>query len=68
VAAGGMTDLMAGRIDATFDATGSLLQLVRSDQVRRLGITPGRRFKTAPELPTMAETGYGSAMTSWYGI
>ena len=36
VAAGAMTDLLANRIDSMFNTTGSLLQAVRSGQVRGL--------------------------------
>jgi tripartite-type tricarboxylate transporter receptor subunit TctC len=68
VAAGGMTDLIAGRIDAMFNTTGSLLQAVKSGQVRGLGITSSQRLAAAPELPAIAETVSGYAVTAWYGI
>ena len=69
VAAGGMTDLIAGRVDAMFNTTGSLLQAVRSGQVRGLAVSSGERFETAPELPTIAESGVpGFDVTSWYGV
>src|SRR5262245_572329 len=57
VAAGAMSDLLAGRIDAMFNTTGSLLQAVRAGQVRGLAVTSGERFATAPEIPTIAESG-----------
>jgi tripartite-type tricarboxylate transporter receptor subunit TctC len=57
VAAGAMSDLLAGRLDAMFNTTGSLLQAVRANQVRGLGVTSGERFATAPEIPTFAESG-----------
>lgn len=69
VAAGAMSDLMTGRIDAMMNTTGSLLQAVRSGQVRGLAVTSGERFPLASELPTIAESGVpGYDVTSWYAI
>jgi tripartite-type tricarboxylate transporter receptor subunit TctC len=51
VAAGAMTDLLAGRLDAMFNTTGSLLQPVKSNQVRALAVTSAERFALAPEIP-----------------
>jgi tripartite-type tricarboxylate transporter receptor subunit TctC len=68
VAAGGMSDVITGRVDAMLNTTGSLLQAVRSGQVRGLAVTSGERFVTAPELPTFVEAGVtGYDATSWYG-
>ena len=69
VAAGGMTDLIAGRLDAMFNTTGSLLQPVRANLVRGLAVTSAERFPIAPELPTASEAGVpGFDVTSWYGL
>ena len=69
VAAGAMSDLLAGRLDAMFNTTGSLLQAVRASQVRGLGVTSGERFATAPEIPTIAESGVpGYDVESFYGL
>ena len=54
VAAGAMSDLVAGRIDAMINTTGSLLQAARSGKVRGLAVTAGKRSALAPEFPTMA--------------
>ncbi|MFZ0422178.1 MAG: tripartite tricarboxylate transporter substrate binding protein [Xanthobacteraceae bacterium] len=69
VAAGAMTDLLAGRLDAMFNTTGSLLQPVKSNQVRALAVTSAKRFPLAPEIPTAAESGVaGYEAVSWYGL
>jgi len=69
VAAGAMNDLLAGRLDAMFNTTGSLLQSVRVGQVRALAISSAAREPNAPEIPTFAESGVpGYAVESWYAV
>ena len=69
VAAGAMSDLVAGRIDAMINTTGSLLQASRGGQVRGLAVTAGKRSALAPEFPTMQELGVaGFDISSWYGL
>ena len=67
--AGGMSDLLAGRVDSMFNTTGSLLTTVRAGQLRALAVTTIERFPTTPELPTIAESGVpGFDVSSWYGL
>lgn len=69
VAAGAMNDLLAGRLDAMFNTTGSLLQSVRVGQVRALAITSAKRSPNAPEIATFAEAGVpGYEVESWYAV
>jgi tripartite-type tricarboxylate transporter receptor subunit TctC len=69
VAAGAMSDLVAGRLDAMINTTGSLLQASRGGQVRGLAVTAGKRSALAPEFPTMQESGVaGFDISSWYGL
>jgi tripartite-type tricarboxylate transporter receptor subunit TctC len=69
VAAGAMNDLMANRIDAMVNTTGSLLQHARSGNVRGLAVTSAKRSTLAPEFPTMQESGVpGFDISSWYGL
>lgn len=69
VTQGLMSDFIAGRLDLMFNTTGSLLQPVRTKQVRGLAVTSAKRFADEPELPTVAESGLpGYDVTSWYGI
>jgi len=64
-----MTDLMTGRVDLMFNTTGSLLQPVKSNQLRGLAVTTAKRFPGALELPTVAESGVpGYDVSSWYGL
>lgn len=69
VTEGLMADFIAGRLDLMFNTTGSLLQPVRSKQVRALAITTTTRFPSEPEIPTVAESGVpGYDVSSWYGL
>jgi tripartite-type tricarboxylate transporter receptor subunit TctC len=64
-----MSDFLAGRLDLMFNTTGSLLEPVRSKQVRGLAVTSAKRFPDLPELPTAAESGVpGYDVSSWYAI
>jgi len=64
-----MSDFLAGRLDLMFNTTGSLLEPVRSKQVRGLAVTSATRFPDVPELPTAAESGVlGYDVSSWYAI
>ena len=68
-AAGAVTDAIAGRVDSIFNTFGSLLQTVRTGQLRGLAVTTAQRFPTAPELPTIAESGVpGFDVSSWYSL
>jgi tripartite-type tricarboxylate transporter receptor subunit TctC len=67
--AGAITDTIAGRVDSAINTTGSLLQTVRSGQLHGLAVTTLKRFPTAPELPTIAESGVpGFDVSSWYAL
>jgi tripartite-type tricarboxylate transporter receptor subunit TctC len=69
VAAGAMSDLLAGRIDCMFNTTGSLLQSVRAGQTRALAISSATREAGAADIATFAESGVpGYVVLSWYAI
>jgi tripartite-type tricarboxylate transporter receptor subunit TctC len=69
VAAGALSDLMADRVDAMFNALASLLPPVRLGQVRGLAVTTAERFASVPEIPTFAESGLpGFDTAAWYGL
>jgi tripartite-type tricarboxylate transporter receptor subunit TctC len=64
-----MNDLLAGRLDAMFNTTGSLLQSVRAGQVRALAISSASRQPNAAEISTFAESGVPDyAVESWYAV
>ena len=63
-----LTALMAGEVHVIFDALPSALPHVRAGNLRALGVTAPARVKALPDVPTIAETVPGYAVTGWLGI
>jgi tripartite-type tricarboxylate transporter receptor subunit TctC len=62
-------DLMGGRIAMIFDNMPSALPLVRSGELKALGVTSAQRSSAAPDIPTIAEAGLpGFEATSWFAL
>jgi tripartite-type tricarboxylate transporter receptor subunit TctC len=62
-------DLLGGRVTMMFSPIVAVLPLVREGKLRALAVTSLRRSSAAPELPTIAESGYpGFEFTSWGGL
>ena len=65
----GLTDVIAGHVQTSFDAIPPALPHVRSARVRALAIGGSRRFPTLPDVPTFAEGGMPNyTFSSWFGI
>ena len=63
------TDLIGGHVTMLFGAAPSTLPHVRGGRMRALAITTAKRSAIAPDIPTMAESGYpGFDVTTWYGL
>ena len=68
-AAPALSDLMAGRVDLMFAVMGSGLPLAQSGQLRALAVTTDKRMASAPNVPTIAETGVpGYDASSWFAF
>ncbi len=64
-----INDLIPGRVDVMFNTIGTALPLMRGGQVRGLAVTTAERFRTAPDLPTIAESGIpGFNVSSWFAF
>ena len=64
-----LTDLVGAHIQMTFTSTVAALPYVNSGQLRALAVTSLKRNEAAPNLPTIAESGYpGFEASSWLGI
>ena len=62
-------DLIAGRVTMMFSPIPTALPAVHGEKLRALAVTSLRRSSAAPELPTIAESGYpGFEVTNWYGL
>ena len=62
-------DLLGGRVTMMFSPISIVLPLARDSKVRALAVTSLKRSPAAPELPTIAESGYpGFEVTLWNGL
>ena len=65
----GVTDLVAGQVDVMFAIIQSSLPYVKAGRLRALGVSSAKRTSSAPEVPTIAESGVpGYEFISWNGI
>ena len=63
-----MTDLIAGRVQYTFDGPAALGQ-VKAGKVKLLAVTSARRWAAFPDVPTVAESGVpGFEVITWFGL
>jgi tripartite-type tricarboxylate transporter receptor subunit TctC len=64
-----MPDLLAGRISMSFANIVNVVPLAREGKLRALAITSIKRSSLAPDLPTMAESGFpGFEAVPWFGL
>jgi tripartite-type tricarboxylate transporter receptor subunit TctC len=64
-----VTDLVAGRTQASSAGTPPLLPHVKSGKLRVIAVGTPKRLPTLPEVGTVAEQGYPGFETSqWYGL
>ena len=64
-----MPDLLAHRITMSFANIVNVLPLAREGKLRALAITSIKRSPLAPDLPTMAESGFpGFEAVPWFGL
>jgi tripartite-type tricarboxylate transporter receptor subunit TctC len=64
-----MPDLLSGRITMSFANIVNVLPLAREGKLRALAITSIKRSALAPDLATMAESGFpGFEAVPWFGL
>jgi tripartite-type tricarboxylate transporter receptor subunit TctC len=63
-----IVDLIAGRVQYTFDGPAALGQ-VKGGKVRLLAVTSKQRWSVFPDVPTVAESGApGFDVVTWFGL
>ena len=64
-----VTDVIAGQVDCTFTGAPAVLPLVKSGRLRAIAVSSPLRLAIAPDVPTVAESGYpGFEADQWYGL
>ncbi|MDB5566524.1 MAG: hypothetical protein JWP84_3090 [Tardiphaga sp.] len=62
-------DVAAGQIPVAFQGLGTVIALVRGDQVKLIGVTTQARLAQFPDVPTVSESGLpGFLFNSWFAI
>jgi tripartite-type tricarboxylate transporter receptor subunit TctC len=63
-----VNDLLGGQVQVVFAPLVEVLQQVRADKLRALGITTAKRSSLLPDVPPIAETLRGYELTLWNGL
>jgi tripartite-type tricarboxylate transporter receptor subunit TctC len=64
-----LTDLMAGRVDMLIDQPASSEAYVKAGKLKPLAVTSKTRIPTAPDVPTLNESGFpGFEAIAWFGL
>jgi tripartite-type tricarboxylate transporter receptor subunit TctC len=64
-----LVDVLAGRVDMTFDSYTVYEKHVQAGKVRPLGVTSRQRLGALPQVPTIAESGLtGYDVSNWLGV
>ncbi len=64
-----MTDLIGGQVQFMFDNMPSAWPHVQAGKLRALAVTTHKRSPSAPDVPTMEESGIAPFdVTSWFGL
>jgi tripartite-type tricarboxylate transporter receptor subunit TctC len=67
--AAAITDLLGGQTQLQFSSLINANPHINSGRLRALGISSSKRSSTAPDLPTIAESGVpGYEVSQWYGV
>ncbi|MCX7151323.1 MAG: tripartite tricarboxylate transporter substrate binding protein [Proteobacteria bacterium] len=68
-AALGLNDLIAGRLQLSFDNIPPAIAHIRGGKLRALAVTSAQRSALLPEIPTVIEAGLaGFDVSAWFGL
>lgn len=64
-----LNDLVAGRVESSFMSVAPTYPHIQSGVLRALAVSSAERLPLAPNVPTVAESGYpGFDMSAWWGL
>ena len=64
-----LADMFSGQVAMAFDSVQTMMPHVKAGKLRALAMTSAKRWPAAPDVPTMAESGYpGMTGGSWIGL
>src|SRR6185295_1810345 len=64
-----LTDLLGGQVQMMFSNLTAAMPHIKSGKLRSLAVTGEQRTQSAPDIPTVIESGVkGYSVTSWYGL
>ncbi|MGB6102724.1 MAG: tripartite tricarboxylate transporter substrate binding protein [Pusillimonas sp.] len=64
-----VSDVLAGRVDATFSSLGPVRQHVEAGNLKMLAVSTAKRFVGLPDVPTVDEAGVGGFdIAVWIGF
>jgi tripartite-type tricarboxylate transporter receptor subunit TctC len=64
-----LNDTVAGNVQLVFGSVAAAIQYVRSGRLRALAVTTAQRIPAAPDIPTVAESGWpGYEVINWHGL
>jgi tripartite-type tricarboxylate transporter receptor subunit TctC len=61
-------DLIAGQVELNFDSVPAVIHHAKSGKLRGIAVTSEKRFAPLPDVPTVAETLPGFAVSTWWGV
>jgi tripartite-type tricarboxylate transporter receptor subunit TctC len=65
----GMTDAISGQIPLIIVGTGPAIPQIQAGILRGYALTTARRLKSIPDVPTLAELGFGEIdLPQWFGV
>ncbi len=63
-----VNDVMAGHVDLLFDNLGSSAPLIKSGNLKAIGVGSGQRNVFLPDLPSLSEAVPGFLSVTWFAI
>jgi len=63
-----MNALLAAEVHTSFSSLVPSIPHIKSGRLRAIGVTPGKRSRSLPEVPSIGETVPGYEVIHWYGM